>query len=88
MFWIYSQSAKGDLLGGLALPLSEADLFGMKYTLKIDTDIEKLKVMDMSSVCQQNLPVCVYSYYHPTYRVILHSNIIRRELLTYTVVGP
>lgn len=54
VFRIYSQSAKGDLLGGLALPLSEADLFGMKHRMKIDTDTEKLKVMNTSSVCQWN----------------------------------
>ena len=51
VFRIYSQSAKGDLLGGLALPLSEADLFGMKYRMKIDTDTEKLKVMDNYVKC-------------------------------------
>ena len=51
VFRIYSQSAKGDLLGGLALPLSEADLFGMKYRIKIDTDTEKLKVMDNYVKC-------------------------------------
>ena len=75
VFRIYSQSAKGDLLGGLALPLSEADLFGMKYRMKIDTNTEKLKVIDISSLCEQNINVCVwYRYiicYHPKYKVIL-----------------
>ena len=63
VFRIYSQSAKGDLLGGLTLPLSGADLFGMKYRLKIDTDTEKLKVIDTSSVCQWNMNVYMCSTY-------------------------
>ena len=41
---VYGQSLKGVLLGGIALPLSDADLLGMKYRMKLDTDIEKLKV--------------------------------------------
>ena len=59
VFRIHSQSAKGDLLGGLTLPLSGADLFGMKYRIKIDTDTDKLKVIDTSSVCQWNMNVRV-----------------------------
>ena len=44
MFRVYSHSTKGDLLGGLGLSLSEADLFGVMCRKKIDTDVEKLKV--------------------------------------------
>ena len=44
VFRIFSQSSKGDLLGGLGLSLAEADLFGMMCRKNIDTDMEKLKV--------------------------------------------
>ena len=60
VFRIYSQSAKGDLLGGLTLPLSGVDLFGMKYRIRIDRDTEKLKVIDTSNMCQWNMNVCVH----------------------------
>ena len=41
---VYGQSLKGELLGGIALSLCDADLLGMKYRMKLDADIEKLKV--------------------------------------------
>ena len=44
VFRVFSQSSKGDLLGGLSVSLSEADLFGVMCRRNIDTDIEKLKV--------------------------------------------
>ena len=49
IFRVYSQASKGDLLGGLAVPLAEADLFGMVCTKRIDVDIEKMKVSFMAS---------------------------------------
>ena len=44
VFRVFSHSAKGDLLGGLSIPLSEADLFGVMCLKYIDTDVKKLKV--------------------------------------------
>lgn len=44
VFRVFSHSAKGDLLGGLSVPLAEADLFGVMCRRIIDTDVEKLKV--------------------------------------------
>ena len=44
VFRVFSHSSKGDLLGGLSVSLSEADLFGVMCRRNIDTDIEKLKV--------------------------------------------
>lgn len=44
VFRVFSQSSKGELLGGLSLSLSEADLFGVMSRKRLDTDIEKLKV--------------------------------------------
>ena len=44
VFRVFSHSSKGDLLGGVGISLSEADLFGVMYRRAIDTDVEKLKV--------------------------------------------
>ena len=44
VFRVFSHSSKGDLLGGLSVSLSEADLFGVMCRRNIDTDVEKLKV--------------------------------------------
>ena len=44
VFRVFSHTSKGDLLGGLSVSLSEADLFGVMCRRNIDTDIEKLKV--------------------------------------------
>jgi synaptotagmin-1 len=45
IFRVFSHSSKGDLLGGLSISLSEADLFGVMCRRNIDTDIEKLKLV-------------------------------------------
>ena len=44
VFRVCSRSSKGEMLGGLSLSLSEADLFGAMCRRRLDTDIEKRKV--------------------------------------------
>ena len=50
IFRIYSHKTKGELLGGLAVSLAEADLFGIMCRKQIDTDMEKLKVSDVTVI--------------------------------------
>ena len=40
----------GTLVGGVTLPLSDADLYGMSCTMNIDLDREKIKVGPVSIV--------------------------------------
>ena len=44
VFQLYNGSTMGTLVGGVTLPLSDADLYGMNCTMKIDLDREKIKV--------------------------------------------
>ena len=44
VFQVCSHSSKGEILGGLSLSLSEADLSGAMCRRRLDTDIEKQKV--------------------------------------------
>ena len=44
VFQLYNGSTIGTLVGGVTLPLSDADLYGMNCTMKIDLDKEKIKV--------------------------------------------
>lgn len=41
---VYCGVTKDDLIGGLTLPLKEADLYGLQCTMQLDSDIEKMKV--------------------------------------------
>ena len=44
VFRVCSHLSKGEMLGGLSLSLSEADLFGAMCRRRLDTDIEERKV--------------------------------------------
>ena len=44
VFQLYNGSTMGALVGGVTLPLSDADLYGMSCTMNIDLDREKIKV--------------------------------------------
>ena len=44
VFQLYNGSTMGNLIGGVTLPLADADLYGMSCTLKIDLDRERIKV--------------------------------------------
>ena len=44
VFQLYNGSTMGTLVGGVTLPLSDADLYGMSCTMNIDLDREKIKV--------------------------------------------
>lgn len=44
VFQLYNGSTMGNLIGGVTLPLSDADLYGMNCTMKIDLDRERIKV--------------------------------------------
>ena len=44
VFQLYHGSTMGKLIGGVTLPLSDADLYGMNCTMKIDLDRERIKV--------------------------------------------
>ena len=48
VFKVYSHLSKDEMLGGLSLSLSEADLFGATCRKKLETDIGKLKVRIMT----------------------------------------
>ena len=58
VFRVCSHSSKGEMLGGVSLSLSEADLFGVMCRKKLDTDIEKLKVRIITI---DGIPVCIKS---------------------------
>ena len=50
MFQLYNGSTMGTLVGGVTLPLSDADLYGMNCIMKIDLDRERIKVCILSLV--------------------------------------
>ena len=47
VFQLYNGSTMSDLIGGVTLSLSDADLYGMNCSMKIDMDREKVKVCIM-----------------------------------------
>lgn len=63
VFQLYNGSTMGALIGGVTLPLSDADLYGMNCTMKIDLDREKIKVCIIISGDRQSVK-------DPTYNII------------------
>jgi hypothetical protein len=76
VFQLYNGSTMGNLVGGVTLPLADADLYGMSCTLKIDLDREKIKAVNRGDLL---LSLVYHQQTHTLKGIILKLANLKRQ---------